>query len=123
MNKRIKNKWIKALRSGKYKQATGALKKVDEKGKETYCCLGVLCDVIDSKGWTKTMGDRQGFLRRDNTGLLPKKVLRLIKLKTDSVDEGNMRVNYKKQSCTLTSLNDIKHLSFKKIASIIEEQL
>ena len=37
--------WIAALRSGKYKQATGTLAKVD--GSSTaYCCLGVACVVF-----------------------------------------------------------------------------
>jgi hypothetical protein len=40
MNKKWKEKWIAALRSGKYKQGHGALKK-----NNNYCCLGVLCDI------------------------------------------------------------------------------
>lgn len=38
MNKRIMKKWVKALKSGKYKQGEGALK--NRAG--GYCCLGVL---------------------------------------------------------------------------------
>lgn len=50
-----KQAWIDALRSGKYKQARGALARVDEDGCTSYCCLGVLADiagaaVIDSDG-------------------------------------------------------------------------
>jgi hypothetical protein len=40
MNPKIKKKWIKALTSGKYKQAKGMLRKGD-----AFCCLGVLCDL------------------------------------------------------------------------------
>jgi len=40
MNKRIKKKWLKALRGGKYEQATGSLRNGDK-----FCCLGVLCDI------------------------------------------------------------------------------
>lgn len=40
MDAKIKAKWIKALRSGEYKQATGALRVND-----SYCCLGVLADL------------------------------------------------------------------------------
>jgi hypothetical protein len=36
----IKAKWVEALRSGRYQQATGKL--MTEEG---YCCLGVLCEV------------------------------------------------------------------------------
>jgi len=39
MDKETKNKWIKALRSGKYKQAKERLYKREE---DAYCCLGVL---------------------------------------------------------------------------------
>lgn len=39
MKKRYKNKWVKALHSGKYRQGTGALCR---QGKpREYCCLGV----------------------------------------------------------------------------------
>ena len=43
MNKKLKEKWIAALESGKYKQAKGRLckPKMKEKG-YNYCCLGVL---------------------------------------------------------------------------------
>ena len=41
MKKKLKRKWVKALRSGEYCQTEGSL--IDEKG---YCCLGVLCDVM-----------------------------------------------------------------------------
>lgn len=49
MNKKLKKEWIKALRSGKYKQARGKLRVG-----RAYCCLGVLCKVggikIDKTG-------------------------------------------------------------------------
>lgn len=41
MDKAIKTKWVKALRSGKYKQARGILK--NSRGE--MCCLGVLADI------------------------------------------------------------------------------
>lgn len=37
----LKQKWIKALRSGEYKQGIGRLKRVRD-GVPEYCCLGVL---------------------------------------------------------------------------------
>lgn len=45
MNETIKEKWLKALRSGKYKQGTGRLFGKYEKNKKEFCCLGVLCDL------------------------------------------------------------------------------
>jgi hypothetical protein len=37
-------KWVDALRSGKYKQGTGFLKRVVD-GETCHCCLGVACEV------------------------------------------------------------------------------
>lgn len=42
----IKAKWVKALRSGRYKQGVGALYDPDS---GRYCCLGVLCRVARAK--------------------------------------------------------------------------
>lgn len=47
MKKDIKDKWIAALRSGKYEQGQNNLRSVDDK----FCCLGVLCDIIDNSKW------------------------------------------------------------------------
>ena len=47
MDSNLKQKWVRALRSGKYTQAIGQLKTEDG-----FCCLGVLCDVYDSSNWT-----------------------------------------------------------------------
>ena len=41
MDKKLKRKWVKALRSGQYDQATG---KLCVNG-TAFCCLGVLCDI------------------------------------------------------------------------------
>jgi hypothetical protein len=42
--------WIKALRSGKYKQGRSALKEGNK-----WCCLGVMIDVLEPKGWRNGM--------------------------------------------------------------------
>jgi hypothetical protein len=44
MKKEIAQKWVKALRSGKYKQGQKALK-YHNKGVTRHCCLGVLCEL------------------------------------------------------------------------------
>lgn len=41
MNKDIKRAWVKALRSGKYKQGRKQLRN----GNDEMCCLGVLCNL------------------------------------------------------------------------------
>lgn len=54
MNKRLKQKWVRALLSGEYRQGKECLRQreVDENGKEftTYCCLGVLRAVGSETG-------------------------------------------------------------------------
>jgi len=40
MNKELRDKWVKALRSGDYEQGTQALF-----NSGAYCCLGVLCEI------------------------------------------------------------------------------
>src|SRR5258708_27314920 len=40
MNAEVKKKWVDALKSGEYQQTTGTLK-----DNNSYCCLGVLCDL------------------------------------------------------------------------------
>jgi hypothetical protein len=47
MLKEVKDKWVEALRSGKYQQGKFALRRIDE----TYCCLGVLCHVAPGVTW------------------------------------------------------------------------
>lgn len=49
MNKNIAKKWVKALRSGKYKQGEGYLKITDNKGNSSHCCLGVLCELYNEE--------------------------------------------------------------------------
>lgn len=46
MNPEIKQKWVEALRSGRYKQEKGALL-VQASGGAGYCCMGVLCEIVD----------------------------------------------------------------------------
>jgi hypothetical protein len=58
MDQTFKTEWVKALRSGEYKQGHGALRRSND----TWCCLGVLCDVYDKMF--------PGKLNRTNTGSL-----------------------------------------------------
>jgi hypothetical protein len=52
MNPAYKDAWTSALRSGKYQQVQGALRRSDT----GMCCLGVLCDVVAPKDWRKDEG-------------------------------------------------------------------
>jgi hypothetical protein len=59
MDAELKQKWIAALRSGKYPQGTGYLQTADG-----FCCLGVLCDVAGLKrsASKKSKGDFSSFI-------------------------------------------------------------
>ena len=46
INKELAKKWVAALRSGEYKQTGNVLRNLDG-----FCCLGVLCDILDSGKW------------------------------------------------------------------------
>lgn len=51
MKKSLKTRWLNALRSGKYRQATETLQSLTKTGKiKGNCCLGVLCRVAGVKG-------------------------------------------------------------------------
>ncbi len=45
MNQKVKELWVKALRSGEYQQGKEHLRKDGQ-----YCCLGVLCDLAIKAG-------------------------------------------------------------------------
>jgi hypothetical protein len=44
----VRKRWLDALRSGKYQQAKTVLRTENDR----YCCLGVLCEIVDPEGWT-----------------------------------------------------------------------
>ena len=41
--KELRRKWLRALRSGRYKQGRGVLCRIIDDNRYEYCCLGVLC--------------------------------------------------------------------------------
>lgn len=51
MDPDLKRRWVEALRSGEYEQTTAALVRLPLEGanshpeKDSFCCLGVLCEV------------------------------------------------------------------------------
>src|ERR1051325_8479035 len=107
MNKKIKKLWINALRSGKYKQTRGKLRYDD-----TYCCLGVLCDLhrkITKNKWKPDNCPRH-YEYFGEKGALPKKVYSWAKITDDNQQ-------------ALIDLNDNLNATFKKIANYIEEKL
>lgn len=115
MNKRVKKKWIKALESGKYKQTTGKLK-----GKQGYCCLGVLCDLHakeTGKKWEPT-GSYNAPEYLGETGRLPFTVCKWAGIDDDT---GSYIDKKTEKASSLVKKNDGKKCNFKAIAKIIKE--
>jgi hypothetical protein len=115
MDQEIKDKWLKALRGGRYKQVRGFLKRTTtSKGiKSTgYCCLGVLCRVVEpNTKWESIGGGLYEFHGKDTH--LPKSVRD--KLKLTPFEES--------QYWLLPVLNDTHRKSFKELADFIEKKL
>lgn len=55
MEKELKDRWVVALRNGGYGQGRDALRSLG--GVEGFCCLGVLCDLVEPEGWEQVMAD------------------------------------------------------------------
>lgn len=59
MDAGIKKQWVEALRSGNYVQGTRRLRG----GDDTFCCLGVLCDLAERAGVvSKTLIDTHVYI-------------------------------------------------------------
>lgn len=106
MNNNAK-KWLKALKSGKYKQTAGALKH-----KEGFCCLGVLCEVYNENSKTpikpKKIKNQDSYVYNNNHSFPPNIVAEWAGLKIEAMTN-------------LTHFNDVQEYSFEKIASLMEK--
>jgi len=127
MDSSLKQKWVRALRSGKYIQTSGALRTEDG-----YCCLGVLCDVYDSENWTLAPHEELGHeseewhyqtKSRGYTNVM-KDVLPDQVVEAADLDLHNPEVPYGIDG-TRTSLAVINDsgATFKQIADLIETHL
>lgn len=91
MKKSIADKWVRALRSGKYKQGVWMLKSLDR-----FCCLGVLCEIQKIKS--------------DDC--------RVIKSHMNPLKTGNGVIKSLNQD--LAGLNDSGDFTFDEIADLIQ---
>ena len=57
-NNNLYERWIEALESGKYPKTRRVLR--NDLG---YCCLGVVCDVVDPNMWQRTDGQANYHIR------------------------------------------------------------
>lgn len=125
--KEHRKEWVAALRSGKYKQAVGKLKKTDEDGALRYCCLGVACDLVGLKGEELENGlfvfpkSHGSWMTTDS--LLPREAMEWLGVDVDgpSVYTEEVGDNGESEYDELAQLNDNGY-SFDQIAALIEEQ-
>jgi hypothetical protein len=110
MNQQIKQKWLEALRSGKYQQAKDTLR-----NESRFCCLGVLCDIHAQETGNSWSEDNRYLL---NFEALPEDVVRWAELNSDDPE---VRDGYNRASA-LSQLNDWGY-SFAEIADLIEASL
>lgn len=126
--------WIKALRSGQYKQGVGLLRSnrnIDGDGPEYFCCLGVACDVFhketDKGKWRKKQGggtDAVDFLTEPGEGGYPYHVetvvLPTVVANWFGFHTKNPRLLSEGRWITATEMNDFIGFNFNQIARAIE---
>jgi hypothetical protein len=106
MTPELKAKWITALRSGDYRQGIGALKRESHNGGESFCCIGVLCEV---GGVEAEAGG--GYWFYDGSE---------IELSIELRERFGLTAAHQS---TLIQLNDERRDSFAEIADYIEREL
>lgn len=116
-------KWVRALRSGKYKQTKEVLHRVTKRGKKevhTYCCLGVACELyIESGGrlGRSSANERGAIAYAGSRTSLPPKVQKWLGL---THREGSLSDPVLGAYC-LSNLNDAGK-QFSAIAKVIESK-
>ena len=115
MKAELKQRWIEALRSGKYTQGTGCLRRGSLDGTMYHCCLGVLAEILDEiEGEHRWRKQEKIHLWNGFTGIINVSVCKRIGL------------NYEIQGM-LTAQNDGEDeygfCSFEKIADWIEKNV
>jgi len=114
-------KWVEALRSGKYQQ--GRIQLVIQEtewnkdagrfvptGEKSFCCLGVLCEVAVQEGVIPSFDEGQCYL--------PEEVQKWARLKTPQ----GMFKDKGEDSSVSDVLNDRDRVSFVEIANVIESE-
>lgn len=108
---KLQKKWLKALRSGRYRQTTSSLCELES---GSYCCLGVaarvcgvpksqLLDITDLSKKPCLLKVKERLRLRDSNGLL--------------LHGHGPKATYQ----SLTNVNDYERLTFDEIADFIEK--
>ena len=136
MNPEVKQKWIDALRSGKYEQGSEKLRSVTG-----YCCLGVLCDLYAQEYATQwkfksynDITDEENpdtydyWYFEEQSEFLPYSVMDWAGLKTNNpqvrveVEDNEDEDNSHYADALIANVNDSGY-TFNDISKLIEEHL
>lgn len=117
----VKKRWVEALRSGKYTQGVGELKTAGG----SFCCLGVLCDVVKDDALVKgewqvdAYGSRNFAVDGDFSSTEPPHTVDVRAINARSITRGDWSWS------PLIARNDFNNddyaFTFDVIADIIEE--
>lgn len=61
VNKQNVKLWVDALRSGEFPQGKVKLRRLDSQGHQTYCCMGVACELAVADGVVMDIGDTGSY--------------------------------------------------------------
>jgi hypothetical protein len=119
MDPEAKKRWMRNLRSGKYKQGRSYLCKIDRNGEARFCCLGVLADEEVYGDWHLNPSEpyviyyslisTSTSAQKWHSSMLPPSTCKRLKITQKTMHD-------------LALMND-RGLSFKTIAKWIEENL
>lgn len=105
-------KWLEALRSGNYLQGLGSLRVETDDGHSRFCCLGVLCDIVDNSKWILLRSVRNAAVEYQSPMGL--------KISYPPEDIEEIYKTFIKGE-DLAMMNDSDDASFAEIADVIEE--
>lgn len=112
MIENIVEDWVAALRSGNYKQGNSWLRVND-----LYCCLGVLCDLVNPRAWERQHNDI--IFYHGGKQCFPDSDIYDAIATASGVSYGRIDSLFKE----LSDLNDEEGLTFNEIADVIEREL
>jgi hypothetical protein len=127
----LRQRWIAALKSGKYTQGRDHLRNDNN----THCCLGVLCDITEGIQWQRgTIFYEAHYDNEKNNNYLPTKLARELGISNSGVFSitlelvkaaylyGKEKLDHRllaRETDSLASLND-DHYTFDDIALVIQ---
>jgi hypothetical protein len=115
MEPQIKERWIAALRSGKYLQGARQLRYRDARGALRHCCLGVLNDLAVQDGIT-THSECSG------DAVLSDEVVEWSGITDYGGSRPHRDISHPTEDDALWKLNDLLDFPFEWIANVIEKE-